>query len=390
MKFLNTRLLEPNSIQQMLPLLFFILLFFFTACEDEEVSDQRSPIIEVNGIVQGDTLVMGWSEEGNSFDMVISDDAGISGYTVEIDSLGESAFSYSSPALAHKLEHETVQLSGLATDFTYVVEIVVNDVSGKTSSFDFSLELRSAAPPPYDYLALVGDGSAAGWSPASTVAKFTQDDEDPYIFTYTGPLSASGEGAFKIHTVEADWCEGDWLLAPSANHPITTSGYTAYTGCPPGEEDFKWAVTAETAGNYTVTVNLREETIMFEKGEGTVEPPPPPPAIEYLGLLGDATEVGYNIASPAAMTMDSENSSIFTYEGPLTAGKLKIATFSGDWCDGKWINAAEADQPLTNPAFIFTTGCDGPDNQWVVDDAAVGNYLITVNLVEETVVFEKK
>lgn len=89
------------------------------------------------------------------------------------------------------------------------------------------------------------------------------------------------------------------------------------------------------------------------------------------------------------MVRDAANPFVFTYQGPLNAGEIKIAAFLGDWCDGQWLNAAVADQAITNASDIVTNGCDGPDNKWRVQAAAAGNYLVTVNLAEETIIFQK-
>ena len=113
------------------------------------------------------------------------------------------------------------------------------------------------------------------------------------------------------------------------------------------------------------------------------------PAFTYLGLVGDATPAGWNPGGSTAFVRDAANPFVFTYQGPLNAGEIKIATFLGDWCDGQWLNAAVADQAITSASYIVTNGCDGPDNKWRVQAAAAGNYLVTVNLAEETIVFQK-
>jgi len=77
----------------------------------------------------------------------------------------------------------------------------------------------------------------------------------------------------------------------------------------------------------------------------------------------------------------------FTYQGTLTPGALKISTFSGDWCDGNWINSPQDGYELSNTDYIITNGCDGPDNKWTVTSSTQGAYIITVNLYDETIKF---
>lgn len=102
----------------------------------------------------------------------------------------------------------------------------------------------------------------------------------------------------------------------------------------------------------------------------------------YMGLVGDATPIGYT-PTGLAMEQDAENPNIFTYRGELKPGNFKIHLVAGDWCDGTWINAAVANQDLTATNYIVTTGCDGPDNQWVV--STYGSYSIVVDLDIQTI-----
>ncbi|OBX26033.1 putative secreted protein (Por secretion system target) [Gelidibacter algens] len=105
-------------------------------------------------------------------------------------------------------------------------------------------------------------------------------------------------------------------------------------------------------------------------------------AQNYLGIVGDATPIGYT-PTGLAMEQDSGNSDIFTYEGVLKPGRFKFHLVEADWCVGEWLNAAVADQDLTSNNYIKTTGCDGPDNQWLVSTA--GSYSIVVDLGLKTI-----
>ena len=62
-----------------------------------------------------------------------------------------------------------------------------------------------------------------------------------------------------------------------------------------------------------------------------------------------------------------------------------ISKFTGNWCDGDWINAATASQSIFDTDFIYTTGCDGPDNKWKLKEGEAGNYEIRVDLDAETI-----
>jgi hypothetical protein len=118
-----------------------------------------------------------------------------------------------------------------------------------------------------------------------------------------------------------------------------------------------------------ITINL---LVIFFVGILTVKA-----QITYMGLVGDATPIGWT-PKGLAMEQDPTDSNIFTYKGPLKPGNFKIHLAEDDWCVGNWINAAVANQDLTATNYITTTGCDGPDNQWVV--STKDNYSIVVNL----------
>lgn len=236
-----------------------------------------------------------------------------------------------------------------------------------------SIDKFDAAP--YDKLFIVGDASPSGWDPQNPVA-FTQNPENSFQFTLKAELTP---GELKISTFKGDWCDGEWLNAATENAELTATNYIVTQGC--NGPDNKWVVSEATKGRYKITVDFSAQSIVFEKLTA--------PEFANLYMVGNATESDWNIASPVAFVQDATDPFVFVYEGALTEGELKISTFQGDWCDGKWLNAAQENADLST-GFIRTTGCDGPDNKWIVGAAETGNYKITVNLFEDTIVFEKK
>ncbi len=233
---------------------------------------------------------------------------------------------------------------------------------------------------PYDSLFLVGDAPPNGWS-ISDPTPMQQSAENPWIFVYEGMLNP---GELKISTFTGDWCDGDWLLAPS-QHPelqdVDQTGYTVYEGCAPEEEDFKWLIDRDEISEYVVTVNLQEETVSFEYLG--------PQEVDYdeLFLVGNALATGWSIEDPTPMEQSSTYPWIFSYEGFFSFGEFKISTFTGDWCDGDWIRPPSMHPPLSDADFIITSGCpaDGEDYTWEITTDDVGDYRITVDLMEETI-----
>ncbi|WP_114782821.1 SusF/SusE family outer membrane protein [Botryobacter ruber] len=220
---------------------------------------------------------------------------------------------------------------------------------------DLSVAIAEQAGPPYSRLWVVGDAAPTGWD-LDNAAEMTKSASDPFVFTFTDYLKA---GELKIATAK-DW--GAPFYRPTVADAPTTSTAVQVSA---GDPDYKWKIAQ--AGVYKVTLNLRTMTIAFAPVE--------------LYLVGDAGPNGWNIESPAPM---SKSGSVYTYTGPLTPGELKISMFKGDWCGGDWINAATANQAITNGSYITTSGCEGPDNKWRVTDATAGNYTVSVDLAAKT------
>lgn len=144
---------------------------------------------------------------------------------------------------------------------------------------------------------------------------------------------------------------------------------------------------AET-GTYTVTLTATGAGGSAEVSM-EVEVKDAQPAFNAIYIVGDASESGWNIGSPAAFSQSESDPFVFVYEGVLTPGNIKFSTFTGDWCDGQWLNASENGTAVTEAStYIVTQGCDGPDNQWQVTEDTQGRYRITINLADETVNFE--
>ncbi|MCB0464257.1 MAG: SusF/SusE family outer membrane protein [Aequorivita sp.] len=218
--------------------------------------------------------------------------------------------------------------------------------------------------PPFPNLWIVGDASESGWNIDSPEV-FVQSSADPFIFSYEGQLNP---GNFKIFAGPlGDWC-GEWYRPFNDNETLTNGSVDQNSGC---DLDNKWIVTDATKGRYKIILNTQNNTIQFK------------PISLYL--IGDGGPNGWNIANPTAMQYVNGE---YVFTGPLGAdnptGEFKISKFVGNWCDGDWINAATANQSINNTSFIYTVGCDGPDNKWKLQSGQAGNYEIRVNLTTET------
>ena len=113
----------------------------------------------------------------------------------------------------------------------------------------------------YDSLFIVGDATPSGWN-INSPQPFVRSTTDTNIFTWQGTLTA---GQVKFSTFTGNWCDGDWILASDTNQVLTSTDYGIYTGCPSDSLDRKWKVTAGEAGDYLITVDLKNMTVSFEK-----------------------------------------------------------------------------------------------------------------------------
>lgn len=255
---------------------------------------------------------------------------------------------------------ETVVEARVIADVT--MEGVADDTSGVVSLHTAPFD------PVSDVLYLVGT-SAPNGTDITSAYEMTPDPVQSWIFSYRGPMN---QGSFIFSVTRDDcWCNGFYIKDEADT--------TKMIYVQDGQGQPEWGI-PENA-NYTIRANLIMQTVSIEKLSG--------PEYSSLYIVGDASPSGWDIAAPDAFVQDAENPYVFTYEGDFTAGEFKISTFTGDWCDGNWINATQPDQVLTATDFIITQACDGPDNKWRVTAETAGRYRITVDLFNNTIHFEE-
>lgn len=103
-----------------------------------------------------------------------------------------------------------------------------------------------------------------------------------------------------------------------------------------------------------------------------------------LYMVGDATPAGWNIDDPEPMTVDPNDSGIFTWEGELNTGEMKMPLATGSWSVG-FIRPSTGNEEINGEEqvdvpFIMHSG--DPDIKWNITEA--GKYFLKINLHDWT------
>lgn len=108
---------------------------------------------------------------------------------------------------------------------------------------------------------------------------------------------------------------------------------------------------------------------------------------DQVYMVGNATSVGWSINDAIPMKPTAGNPDEFTWEGPLFAGEIKFPT-ALSWSSDTFMSATSGQSISDDKALLALSG--NPDYHWVISDAEAGNYKITLNTKESTVVFQKE
>ena len=99
-----------------------------------------------------------------------------------------------------------------------------------------------------------------------------------------------------------------------------------------------------------------------------------------LYMVGDGTPAGWDIGNPFELTPTEEDPLVFTYEGPLYEGEIKLCLSPGSW-DAPFIRPLVDQEPISSSnidAATFQMHAGDPDEKWRVTQA--GNYKLIFNL----------
>lgn len=99
-----------------------------------------------------------------------------------------------------------------------------------------------------------------------------------------------------------------------------------------------------------------------------------------LFMVGDATPNGWSIDDPTPFTQNADDPMLFTWEGTLNTGEMKLCLVAGSW-DNPFIRPANDQETISKSnvsgqTFVMWAG--DPDNKWRVTDA--GKYRLTFDM----------
>lgn len=192
-------------------------------------------------------------------------------------------------------------------------------------------------------LFLVGDATKAGWENNNQNPALFRDPANDDLYVYTGFFRA---GAFKLLERLGEW-RPQWG---------TNDGTTIAVNDGDNEPD---VITVATAGYYTFTVNLSDNSFSLVPFEG-----PTNVTFETVGIIGDATPNGWD--NSTAMTGFAFDPHIWRISATLTQGEMKFRA-NNSW-DVNW---------GANTAISGKGVQEGPN---IPIDA--GNYIIWFNSLD--------
>lgn len=223
-------------------------------------------------------------------------------------------------------------------------------------------------------LYLVGDATPNGWSIDNPTPL---DKTAPYIFEYTGPLTA---GNFKLCTTTGSF-DVDFVRPDNADVTVSREGgVSADNFIYAANPDHQWNVVDE--GVYHLTFDLEHWTVKGEyKGEIVIVKNPIETSTLYM--VGDATPAGWDMKNPSEFTAKSKF--VFEWEGNLIEGHMKACLVKDESWSCPFIRPEVHDTEIGRDGvaaadFMFKTS---PDNQWKV--TAAGKYRITFDLEHWTI-----
>lgn len=134
-------------------------------------------------------------------------------------------------------------------------------VSLNTETLDVVIRKQDDVTVLYENVWMYGDATPGGWS-WDNMVEMTQSEQNGNIFTWTGHLNA-GEIKFSLDGPTVDAFSGNFVFATKENASILDDTNIVIRNT--DGKDYKWKLSEQEAGTYTITINFNTNKISFEK-----------------------------------------------------------------------------------------------------------------------------
>ena len=269
-----------------------------------------------------------------------------------ITTLGQELPAYGKGTDDTEIVYETENALNVST---FSIEIV-GTYKITVDLLDLSITITQMDEPAYSQIFIVGDAAPNGWDIANAT-ELVQDEDNPYVFTYEGVLTA-GDFKFPVNQ-DTDWSQDIYMMASDSTMYLHHGG---------DSDDSKWTI--EKKGYYTITINLSELTISMERTK--------------LYLIGDASPAAWDITNAIEMVEDDEDGCIFTYTGEMYAGDFKFPVNR----NSTWDQDTYMMDPDDELKMYRHVGGASDDSKWTI--STDGNYVITANIELLTIDIQKQ
>jgi hypothetical protein len=222
---------------------------------------------------------------------------------------------------------------------------------------DLSITITQMDEPAYSQIFIVGDAAPNGWNIANAT-ELVQDEDNPYVFTYEGVLTA-GNFKFPVNQ-DTDWSQDMYMMASDSTMYLHHGG---------DSDDSQWSI--EKKGYYIITINIEDLTISMERTK--------------LYLIGSACSAEWDITSAIELVEDDEDGFIFTYTGEMYAdGEFKFPVNR----NSTWDQDMYMMDPDDESKMYRHVGGASDDSKWTI--STDGNYVITANIELLTIDIQKQ
>ena len=234
------------------------------------------------------------------------------------------------------------------------------------------------ATPVYTALSLFGNATPGGTDPAKAAAMTREGDDSPQ-FTWKGALEA---GTLRLLCNPDGTLGVDQFIASEADKQVTPGRSEAMTlarTIDPARKDYMWKIAQ--AGEYTVTVDTEQRTILFTLERSFYS---------AISMVGPATPNGWEITQATPLVRSGR---VFTWEGTLNVGTLRLACDpDGTWNTDQYI-AAEPDKPVVSGAeerLVLAAASEQGRGDYMWKINVPGTWAISADTETGTIVFTLK